>query len=120
MPAEDGGAMERAAGRRVLVCPFDRRVPKIRIVTSQAKQLQGCRVLVRIDSWPANSQYPQVHSLFSTHRQGTDPDRFFYFSIADTDPDPTRVKGWRVIIMLVIASPPAKTTKLCLKKLKTN
>ena len=42
--------------------------------------------------------------------------RIFYFSIAD--PDPTRVKGWRVIIMLVIASPPAKTTKLCLKKLK--
>ena len=40
--------------------------------------------------------------------------RNFYFWIAD--PDPTRVKGWRVIIVLVIASPPAKMTKLCLKK----
>ena len=41
--------------------------------------------------------------------------RILYFWIED--PDPTRVKGekgWRVI-MLVIASPPAKTTKLCLK-----
>ena len=40
--------------------------------------------------------------------------RIFYFWIAD--PDPAREKGCRVIIMLVIASPPAKTTKLCLKK----
>ena len=39
---------------------------------------------------------------------------FFYFWIAD--PDPTKVKGWRVIIMLVIASPPAKTTNMWLKK----
>ena len=30
--------------------------------------------------------------------------------------DPTKVKGWRVIIMMVIASLPVKTTKLCLKK----
>ena len=42
----------------------------------------------------------------------------FYFSIADPDPDLTREKGWRVIIMLLIASPPAKRTKLCLKKIK--
>ena len=41
---------------------------------------------------------------------------FFYFLIADPDPDPKRVKGWQVIIMLVIASHLAKTTKLCLKK----
>ena len=44
--------------------------------------------------------------------------QIFYFWIADPDPDLPRVKGWRVIIVLVIASPPAKTTKLCLKKLK--
>ena len=37
------------------------------------------------------------------------PDANFYFWIAD--PDPTRVA-------VVIASPPAKTTKLCLKKIK--
>ena len=42
--------------------------------------------------------------------------RIFDFWIAD--PDPTRVKGWRVIIMLVIASPPAKTTKILPEKIK--
>ena len=42
-----------------------------------------------------------------------------YFWIADPDPDPTRVKGWwRFIIMLVIASPPAKTTKIEPEKIK--
>ena len=38
--------------------------------------------------------------------------RICYFWIADLDQDPTRVKGRRVIIMLVIAPPPAKTTIL--------
>ena len=31
VPTEEvKGAMEKASGRRILVCPFDRRIPKIR------------------------------------------------------------------------------------------
>ena len=43
--------------------------------------------------------------------------QIFYFCTAD--PDPTRVKKWRVIIMLVIASPPAKTKKIEPEKIKS-
>ena len=62
LPREEAGTMEKAAGRRVLAVPYDRRIPKIRILTAQAGKLQGCRVLVRMDAWPVGSQYPQVRS----------------------------------------------------------
>ncbi|XP_023335142.1 DIS3-like exonuclease 1 [Eurytemora carolleeae] len=61
LPSDENAGMERATGRRVLVCPFDRRIPKIRIQTTQLSKLQGTRVLVRIDNWQVNSQYPQGH-----------------------------------------------------------
>ena len=61
LPKQDEDSMDKAAGKRILVYPYDRRIPKIRIVTSQAKVLQGRRVVVRIDSWPVGSQYPQGH-----------------------------------------------------------
>jgi len=70
VPAQDMDAMERAAGRRILVCPYDRRIPKIRILTSQQKKLQGSRILVRIDNWPANSQLPQGHIVKSLGKIG--------------------------------------------------
>ena len=70
VPTEDMKMMERATGRRILVCPFDRRIPKIRIQTTQQTQLQGCRVLVRIDCWPAQSQYPQGHFVKRLGRIG--------------------------------------------------
>ena len=47
--------------QRIVVCPYDRRIPKIRIVTSQAASFVGKRIVVRIDNWPANSQYPNGH-----------------------------------------------------------
>ena len=47
--------------QRILVCPYDRRIPKVRIVTSQAASFVGKRIVVRIDNWPANSQYPNGH-----------------------------------------------------------
>ena len=31
VPSVDMDAMERSTGRKVLVCPFDRRIPKIRV-----------------------------------------------------------------------------------------
>jgi len=70
LPREDEDSMDRAAGKRVLVYPFDRRIPRIRILTSQSRALQGHRVVVRIDAWPVNSQYPQGHFVKSLGRVG--------------------------------------------------
>jgi len=47
--------------QRILVCPYDRRIPKVRIVTSQASSFAGKRIVIRIDNWPSNSQYPNGH-----------------------------------------------------------
>lgn len=60
-------SMEKAAGKRVLVYPYDRRIPKIRILTTQSKALQGSRIVVRIDAWPVSSQYPQVITYSLEH-----------------------------------------------------
>lgn len=46
---------------RVLFFPQDRSVPPVRIVTRQLQTLLGQRIIVSIDSWPADSRYPQVH-----------------------------------------------------------
>ncbi|XP_037088465.1 DIS3-like exonuclease 1 [Pollicipes pollicipes] len=57
---EGGGGGSSRAGWH-LVVPFDRRVPKIRIQTRQADTLKTQRFVVRIDSWPVSSRYPQGH-----------------------------------------------------------
>ena len=61
LPRVEEDSMDKAAGKRILVYPYDRRIPKIRILTSQYRALQGCRVVVRIDAWPTSSLYPQGH-----------------------------------------------------------
>ena len=40
---------------------MDKRIPKIRVRTRQAKQLTGKRIIVAIDSWPRDSKYPLGH-----------------------------------------------------------
>ncbi|XP_067120296.1 DIS3-like exonuclease 1 [Centruroides vittatus] len=50
---------------RILVIPYDRRIPKIRIVTKLASKLQTERIIVRIDNWEAGSQYPNGHFVSS-------------------------------------------------------
>lgn len=46
---------------RVLVIPWDYRIPKIRICTRQIDTLKDQRFVVRIDSWELGSQYPNGH-----------------------------------------------------------
>ncbi|KAK3086411.1 hypothetical protein FSP39_018074 [Pinctada imbricata] len=46
---------------RHLVITAEKRIPKIRIETRQAKDLMGQRIVVAIDNWPRNSRYPQGH-----------------------------------------------------------
>ena len=62
--------MDKAAGKRILVIPYNRKIPKIRIMTSQYRSLQGHRILVRIDSWPVTSQYPQGHFVSVVGKMG--------------------------------------------------
>ncbi|XP_023568332.1 DIS3-like exonuclease 1 [Octodon degus] len=47
--------------QKILVTPWDYRIPKIRISTQQAEALQEFRVVVRIDSWESTSLYPNGH-----------------------------------------------------------
>ena len=47
--------------QRILVIPYDRRIRKIRIATSQAGSFIGKRIIVKIDNWPRNSKYPNGH-----------------------------------------------------------
>ena len=47
-----------------------RKIPKIRILTTQYKSLQGHRIKVRIDAWPVGSQYPQGHFVSVVGRTG--------------------------------------------------
>lgn len=44
---------------------MDKLLPKIRIRTRKSKDLLGQRIVVSVDSWPANSKYPQGHFVRS-------------------------------------------------------
>lgn len=54
----------------VLFAPQDRRIPLIRIKTKQADALNEMRIIVCIDSWPADSRYPQGHFVRSLGKAG--------------------------------------------------
>ncbi|XP_031571497.1 DIS3-like exonuclease 1 [Actinia tenebrosa] len=50
---------------KVLVAPWDYRIPRIRISTRQIDSLRDHRIVVRIDSWDINSMYPNGHFVRS-------------------------------------------------------
>ena len=52
---------QRGSGTGVFFVPQDRRVPRIRIQTRQADALDAMRIVVCIDSWPAESRSPMGH-----------------------------------------------------------
>lgn len=57
-------SVEEDAGNALKTCfvvLMDKLLPKIRIQTRKAKDLLGQRIVVSVDSWPANSKYPQGH-----------------------------------------------------------
>ncbi|KAF6774219.1 hypothetical protein AHF37_06740 [Paragonimus kellicotti] len=54
----------------VLVTPWDRRIPRIRLHTTQASKLAQERFIVRMDSWVASSNYPHGHYVQSLGRIG--------------------------------------------------
>ncbi|XP_062845644.1 DIS3-like exonuclease 1 [Trichomycterus rosablanca] len=56
--------------QKILVIPWDCRIPKIRISTQQAEALQDHRIVVRVDSWESTSLYPNGHSVRVLGRTG--------------------------------------------------
>ncbi len=65
VPKQEAESLERRSGKRILAVPYDKRVPKVRILTAQAKRLASERIVVAIDSWPVTSQYPNGHFVRS-------------------------------------------------------
>ncbi|KAF9574471.1 DIS3 mitotic control [Mortierella alpina] len=56
---------DKDSGSFHLVLPLNPVIPKIRIRHHDAKALVNQRIVVRIDSWPVNSQYPNGHYVRS-------------------------------------------------------
>ncbi|XP_032273358.1 DIS3-like exonuclease 1 isoform X4 [Phoca vitulina] len=60
-PSKEEVQSQGKNAQKILVTPWDYRIPKIRISTQQAEALQDFRVVVRIDSWESTSVYPNGH-----------------------------------------------------------
>ncbi|KFR02537.1 DIS3-like exonuclease 1, partial [Nipponia nippon] len=60
-PSKEESQSQGRNAQKILVTPWDYRIPKIRISTQQAEALQEYRVVVRIDSWESTSVYPNGH-----------------------------------------------------------
>ncbi|KAG0197124.1 DIS3 mitotic control [Mortierella sp. GBA30] len=56
---------EKESGSFHLVLPLNPIIPKIRIRHHDPKVLVNQRIVVRVDSWPVNSQYPNGHYVRS-------------------------------------------------------
>ncbi|XP_004711991.1 DIS3-like exonuclease 1 isoform X1 [Echinops telfairi] len=60
-PSKEEVQSQGKNAQKILVTPWDYKIPKIRISTQQAEALQDFRVVVRIDSWEPTSVYPNGH-----------------------------------------------------------
>ncbi|VDM19023.1 unnamed protein product [Hydatigera taeniaeformis] len=49
----------------IVATPWDRRIPRVRIFTTEPLKLAGIRFVVRMDRWDANSNYPSGHFVQS-------------------------------------------------------
>ncbi|KAL9987682.1 hypothetical protein ACROYT_G002028 [Oculina patagonica] len=61
---EETQGTRKTAGK-VIVVPWDYRIPKIRISTRQVDSLRDQRIVVRIDHWEVDSVYPNGHFVRS-------------------------------------------------------
>ena len=55
----------------VVFFSIDQRVPPILLRTTQRERLVGMRILVSMDSWPADSEYPLGHYVQTLGLAGT-------------------------------------------------
>ncbi|CAL1262791.1 unnamed protein product [Larinioides sclopetarius] len=65
LPEEDDSSSTSKNKERILAVPYDYRIPKIRIATKQADDIRNKRIVVRIDNWEKESQYPNGHLVQS-------------------------------------------------------
>ncbi|XP_040270225.1 DIS3-like exonuclease 1 isoform X1 [Bufo bufo] len=70
LPSKEERQTQGKNAQKVLVTPWDYRIPKIRISTQQSETLQDYRVIVRIDSWESTSLYPNGHFVRALGRIG--------------------------------------------------
>ncbi|KAN0065804.1 exosome catalytic subunit dis3 [Thecaphora frezii] len=54
-------ALDGLAAQSLFATPVDRKIPRIRIRTRQAKDLIGQKILVALDAWRPTSRYPDGH-----------------------------------------------------------
>lgn len=54
----DKNTINGGGSQFVLVIPLDRKIPKIRIRTSQAEELEGKRIVIKMNEWEKDSYYP--------------------------------------------------------------
>ena len=60
IPKEEANSQQKRSGKRILVYPYDYRIPKIRVLTSQAQKLVHERIVVRIDNWPVRWHWNSI------------------------------------------------------------
>eukprot|EP00941_MAST-03F_sp_MAST-3F-sp1_P002934 g2934.t1 len=63
LPNLDENENEKRVQSAVLVIPMDKRIPKIRIRSTQLSTIRNQRFIVQIDSWPIHSFYPNGHYI---------------------------------------------------------
>ncbi|CDS37889.1 dis3 exonuclease 1 [Echinococcus multilocularis] len=62
---EDKSASLSSTAGWIVATPWDRRIPRVRIFTTEPSKLAGIRFVVRMDRWDANSNYPSGHFVQS-------------------------------------------------------
>lgn len=58
---ETKDALSEKAGNNLLVVPYKRGIPKIRIQTNKGNEYANQRLIIRISDWNRNSNYPNGH-----------------------------------------------------------
>ena len=58
-------ALATLGPQTLFASPVDRKIPRIKIRTSQAQALLGCKILVTMDEWKSTSRYPEGHFVRS-------------------------------------------------------
>lgn len=58
-------ALDTLGPQMLFASPVDRKIPRIKIRTRQARELLGCKILVALDAWRSTSRYPEGHFVRS-------------------------------------------------------
>jgi len=60
---ETGTKLAPTTGSNILLVPFSKRIPKIRVQTNQGDSYVNQRLMVRVADWSRNSKYPSGHII---------------------------------------------------------